>query len=745
MTSRLSSSGDGEKIKRTSQSDVKQGGLREYDPLNRARKDVIKVALEAPNLPTQLYEINQKLSLKENILNFCQRWNLPDADDYEFLHIDSQLYITESTREAIKNGDVLRLATSPKKLAESLMAKLTRKNASEKRVDAFEQLAKSSSDPTFASEFIKNQGLKWLIAITENGGCQKIELAFALAAFLELMDHGLALWDSIVTTKYIQTIAGFVNKGSEDKVLQHALGIMEYAVVNSVYHYYEIEGSLDVDNLVAHLHRSNSEVQQGTIALLNSLFMKAPHDGENRGGRQKISELLAQKHFRTVILNNVIRTPKNIESEMAHQLHVLQILMFNTLEEQMLTRFDLTSSQDVNKLLELSTIACDNTQQGIPAVKRAHTHTTFNPVDYKKLGFVNYNNPNMDFMQTPPGILSLDAMVYFARNQQDNYIRLILENSSRDDMHVCPFGKSSIEITKMLCEILKIGEQPTELGEDFYPMFFTHDHAFEEFYCICVQLFNKTWKEMSAIKDDFEKVLSVVHDQIVLTLKTRPSSLDAFKQKLSNYSYSEILKKREQEWVDKDKDDSQATPVVELQREIRPTIIELIRDQRYAFMKEGTLFHGLQKKKSKWYCRLSPNLKVLHYGDVGSSEKSYSIDALQHELTVSDIKSLAVGKNCPHIKNSKAQKSTTDLAFSILYEPDKSLNFVASSVEIWSMWVDGINCLLGKKMLSPQAKSDMELLLTMEMKLRLLDLENIPIPDQPPKIPPLPTNYDFAS
>lgn len=36
--------------------------------------------------------------------------------------------------------------------------------------------------------------------------------------------------------------------------------------------------------------------------------------------------------------------------------------------------------------------------------------------------------------------------------------QIVLENSSREDKHECPFGRSSIELTKMLCETLKVGE-----------------------------------------------------------------------------------------------------------------------------------------------------------------------------------------------------------------------------------------------------------------------------------------------
>ncbi|KAL0619104.1 UPF0764 protein C16orf89, partial [Plecturocebus cupreus] len=45
---------------------------------------------------------------------------------------------------------------------------------------------------------------------------------------------------------------------------------------------------------------------------------------------------------------------------------------------------------------------------------------------------------------------------------------IVLENSSREDKHECPFGRSSIELTKMLCEILKVGElrKQEELGNE---------------------------------------------------------------------------------------------------------------------------------------------------------------------------------------------------------------------------------------------------------------------------------------
>ena len=45
---------------------------------------------------------------------------------------------------------------------------------------------------------------------------------------------------------------------------------------------------------------------------------------------------------------------------------------------------------------------------------------------------------------------------------------------------------------------------------------------------------------------------------------------------------------------------------------------------------------------------------------------------------------------------------------------------------------------------SKQAKQDLETLLGMELKLRLLDTEGISIPEKAPLVPDDPPNYDFS-
>ncbi|KAJ8783121.1 hypothetical protein J1605_009729 [Eschrichtius robustus] len=286
----------------------------------------------------------------------------------------------------------------------------------------------------------------------------------------------------------------------------------------------------------------------------------------------------------------------------------------------------------------------------------------------------------------------------------------------------------------------------------------------------------------------FLKVMQVVKEQVMRALTTKPSSLDQFKSKLQNLSYTEILKIRQSERMNQE--DFQSRPILELKEKIQPEILELIKQQRLNRLVEGTCFRKLNCRRRQdkfWYCRLSPNHKVLHYGDLEESPQGeVPHDSLQdkrllHTITgtqangcfaipelwrldgpcdlispcgwrreavpVADIKAVVTGKDCPHMKEKgalKQNKEVLELAFSILYDSNCQLNFIAPDKHEYCIWTDGLNALLGKDMMSDLTRNDLDTLLSMEIKLRLLDLENIQIPDAPPPIPKEPSNYDFV-
>lgn len=705
--------------------------------------DIVKVAIEWPGANAQLIEIDQKKPLIAIIREVCDGWSLPNPEHYTLRYADgTQLYITEKTRNEIKNGTILRLAISPNRAARQLLERI-QSSCLDSRLDALKELAKLSADATFATEFINMEGILILMLLVESGTNFGEMLAFTLTAFLELMDHGIISWD-MISTAFIKQIASYVNQTTVDaSILQRSLAILESMVLNSQSLYKKVAEQITVGQLIAHLQVSNQEIQTYAIALINALFLKAPEDR-----RQEMSNVLAQKQLRSIILNHIIRGNRAIKTEMAHQLYVLQVLTFNLLEERMMTKMDPQDQSQRDIIFELRKIAFDaeydpNSSSSLEKRKAMYAR------DYKMLGFMNHVNPAMDFTQTPPGMLALDNMLYLAKLHQDMYIRIVLENSSREDKHECPFGRSSIELTKMMCEILQVGELPNEGCNEYHPMFFTHDRAFEEFFCVCIQLLNKTWKEMRATSEDFNKVMQVVREQITRSLSTKPNSLDQFKNKVRCMSYSEILRLRQSERMSQD--DFQSPPIIELREKIQPEVVELIKQQRLNRLCEGTSFRKVSNRRRQdkfWYCRLSLNHKVLHYGDLDENPQGeVAFESLQEKLPVADIKAVVTGKDCPHMREKSAlkqNKEVQELAFSILHDPDEALNFIAPNKYEYCIWTDGLNALLGKEMTSELTKNDLDTLLSMELKLRLLDLENIQIPEAPPPIPKEPSSYDFV-
>lgn len=157
---------------------------------------------------------------------------------------------------------------------------------------------------------------------------------------------------------------------------------------------------------------------------------------------------------------------------------------------------------------------------------------------------------------------------------------------------------------------------------------------------------------------------------------------------------------------------------------VKADVVELIAKQRLLRLVEGGCFlkystKGQRIKDKYWLCKLSPNHRILHYGDIEDNRK-LSLDELPNRINVSDIKRIIVGKDCPHTKDGHMKKTTVDLAFSIVYESDHEdyLNFVSVDHKTFCYWIDGLNTLLSNVMTSEEYKRDFQILSNIEIKMR---------------------------
>ncbi|XP_032743730.1 engulfment and cell motility protein 3 [Rattus rattus] len=708
-------------------------------------RNVVKIAVQMSDAIPQLIQLDQAKPLATVLKEVCDTWSLTHPEHYALQFADGhRKYITENNRSEIKNGSILCLSTAPDLKAQQLLSRL--QNASrEGCCEVLRNLVPLASDMTFAQEVISRDGLQKLSTIIEHGDDLGEMLALGLRAFLELMEHGVVSWETL-SISFVRKVVSYVNMNLMDASVQPlALRLLESVTLSSPTLGQLVKSEVPLDRLLVHLQVMNQLLQTKAMALLTALLQ-----GASPAERKDMLDCLWKKNLRQFIYKNIIHSAAPMGDEMAHHLYVLQALTLGLLEPRMRTPLDPYSQEQREQLQALRQAAFEPDGESLGTGLSADRRRSLCVREFRKLGFSN-SNPAQDLERVPPGLLALDNMLYFSRHAPSAYSRFVLENSSREDKHECPFARSSIQLTVLLCELLHVGEPCSETAQDFSPMFFSQDHSFHELFCVAIQLLNKTWKEMRATQEDFDKVMQVVREQLARTLALKPTSLELFRTKVNALTYGEVLRLRQTERLHQE--GTLAPPILELREKLKPELMGLIRQQRLLRLCEGMLFRKISSRRRQdklWFCCLSPNHKVLQYGDVEEGANPPTLESLTEQLPVADIRALLMGKDCPHVRekgSGKQNKDLYELAFSISYdhgEEEAYLNFIAPSKRDFYLWTDGLSALLGSTMGSEQTRLDLEQLLTMETKLRLLELENVPIPEHPPPVPPPPTNFNFC-
>uniref|UniRef100_A0A8C5WJF6 ELMO domain-containing protein n=1 Tax=Leptobrachium leishanense TaxID=445787 RepID=A0A8C5WJF6_9ANUR len=735
-------------------------------------KNIVKIAIQMMGAYPQLIELNQSKPLSSVLKDVCDTWNITNPEHYTLQYVDGhQEYITELNRMEIKNGSILRLTTSPDKEASSLCNGAQSSNVDVK-AESLKKLSTLSRDVTFAQEFISRDGLSILSRIVEEEQEQGDVMSHTLKALLELMEHGVVSWETF-SQPFIHKIVTFVSMNQTVTLIKPlALAILESVVQSNSNLGDVVRQGVTLERLLSLLQMPNQEMQVKVMALIVALLQRV---GDQE--REQMLDYLWKKNMRQFIHKHIIHGWSALGDEMTHYLYVLQCLSLGLLETRMRSPMDPNDPTQRQHLQSLRLTAFPSEGEDNAHLPSDRRHSLY-AQEFRKLGFHNNGSPWKDLYLTPPGLLALDNMVYFSTRWPSAYSRFVLENSSREDKHACPFARSSIHLSLIVCDILKVGEPALETGQSFLALFYSQDHCMQELFSVCIQLLNKTWKEMRATQEDFDKVMNVVKEQISRTLAFAHTSLEFFRTKIFSLNYSEILKLRQAERLIQD--EALSPPVMELRQQLQPELVNLITQQRLHYLCEGSKFRKISSRRRQdklWFCRLSPNHKVLHYGDIEENIETPPIEMLLEKIPVADIKHVLTGKDCPHMKekgSGKQHKDIMERAFSICYDVDSFLNFISPthndkpsahhsnskncipeplccmlfsicSKELWfCFWLDGLNALLGREMTSDRKRSDLDILLNAELKLRLLDLENIPIPEHPPSIPPRPLNYNYC-
>lgn len=724
------------------------------------KQDRVKVAIEPDksqnNVPPLLMDFEHSLALTMILREVCGRWDIPNPERYSFKYSDSKSkgsssklqgkfgYLTEENRQDLKNGDILCIAVAPKHQAKDTFTKISA-NDPQKRSEGIQELTKLSRDYAFACEFVQLNGVGMLMMIVEKAQLSSVadkqEQAHVLGAFQELMEHSIVSWDT-VGENFVKKVVNFLDRSRQTdsfhpQFVSRSLAILESILLSgTAFHEIitrEISPSTIIQQFITKQDVTKPEsldVIHYALALINAMISTADN-------RQKALKSVADAQLSQAINTSILQVRGEVDRDIAHQLSIYQSYILNQVEGRMRMPFKEGELQFEEALRLLPSRAFPDDYPSLRSTGQVSEQ------HWKQLGFT-HANPRAEFSTTPPGVLALDCMVFLAKQRHEIFTRLLFAHTDNP----CPFALTSVALTRVLCQIFRIGEQPSEIGyiTEFIPALIPAEEPFKEVFCITIQLLFKTWREMRASLLDLEKVMAVVTKQITTVLQSEKStsltSFDLLRTKLYELSYKKITESEEKSHL-LDEAVLKSKPVEELRESILPEIQELVKQERLHHLIQGASFPklGRRGRDQYFYCKLAPNLKVIHFGD-SNGQSSPPLEALDKKIQVSEMK-LEVGPNCPAAERVKKQ---TNFVFSLCYigsNGEDHLDFYAPTETVFHVWIDGLSVLLGKKMPSKAAEEDLETLLNMDLKLRLLDLENITIPSQPPTIPPEPSNYDF--
>ncbi|EDV26021.1 uncharacterized protein TRIADDRAFT_55703 [Trichoplax adhaerens] len=717
-------------------------------PIQSSTQDVVWIQIYENEKPEmELIKYFKDKTVEQNIKIYCERYNLVGESRYAIHYASDGRLLTNESSKDLEHGDKLHLHKSSDVIAEEIFNGLVDLSGTVANIN---RLAIYAGRSKFADEFTKRGGLTIFLQRLEESIQQDCFASF-LQCVRGLWQLGKINWNDKAIHKIIDKCVTYIEQAAKNspiavKSVVQSLEFFHDGVSKYPDLYKEISEKVSYGLLNRCLEWTDDDIQSSSLALIVAL-LKGKVD---RSSWKATREIIYKEDIRDTIVKNVIRRSGGIrelrqsdsKKRKSQQLLAFQHLMLNTL----IGRMSLSSITPDKVKSKLDQLRKTVREAGVYAVAGADEEIEMNnETDFKILGSMNPRDPTLDLNDEPSGLLALDNMIFFSNKQNDNFRKFILENCGCNDSQACPFMKSSIALTKLLCNLLKIGDASFSLNENdsYIEVFFDSDTVFEELFCVCIQIWSKTWKEMHATSEDFNKVLNIVQEQITRSLRDNPTTIDIFKITISRLNFNQILKLLHSDIQDTIEKNCKEKVIKELTGRLTPKIKALIKQQRLNQLVKGELFvKALKKERGYLAMRLSPNYKVLHYKELEDSNIP-QLDEMSKKIPVTDITEV---KTDNEAQKGRGPKSAYQL--NIYYKDEdnhiQELNLACNGEATHSIWCDGILCLLGKEMTSAEADNDFNTLIKMDIRLRLLEIENVKLPKLPPPIPPEPDNFNFV-
>ncbi|KAI9275674.1 ELMO/CED-12 family-domain-containing protein [Phascolomyces articulosus] len=634
-------------------------------------------------------------------------------------------------------------------------------------------LQKYLKEPEFAAEFLDRGGLESLCDIISKVSGNT--LAYALNSFTSLMNHE-ASWNSL-TEEFIGDIAHILVTETLVTICRPATAILIKVVCaaderspaqaasfnntndENVIGYTALHKVLQEEpqlfpTLIQRLQSPDYALCLNSLTLLTSMLKHVTDDF-----RSELLENIDNSNTR----KNVLRLMNNHPSEeLKEQLLEFQSAMIHNADRRRKTQISMYNPRHAKMLNDIWEAAhVENIQ--VPGARK-----------WRKLGFSS-EVPHREFGRA--GVFGLERMHAFARQNEDMFAKMILEQLHRQDGKRCPFAKASIEVTELLCSHWNI--TTGYIAAEFEPLLMNFDHV----HSTTLQCFYRLFQDMEATTSDFSKVSALVRSQLRATLKSDGiKDIYEFNRVMMGTPYSVIRDRRlkELEWAD---DLLGREAIRNLRNRLNKQSFDFIKRQRISCLLQGAWFPCPQSNQrivamatgnslststaanamtggslggsgpnnsssssgKRWrYYKLSPSRKALMYGDFAEKYPLVikSCDGLPNKVDLAQVMEIKPFSRKPSaLNNALVTETTTSLSFALFADHNLPLaEFICSSSAQASEWKDGFSMLLDKGITSKDTAEYLHSLTEIGVKVKLLQIagDRIEVPHGHIDVPPVP-------
>lgn len=383
-----------------------------------------------------------------------------------------------------------------------------------------------------------------------------------------------------------------------------------------------------LEMLVSRLSSADHALCANALQLINSLM---------RDSITNDSELEWPKFIQKLQDLGVIRAVYALMQGSALQDHAHPLIEFQSLTKVLLRKWrdvalDLEKPEHRRALkgIHLASNNERDLEKGAESGNEARRSKRHNPEKWRRLGFES-ESPTVQFETM--GFLGMMDLADYIRNYQDEFQKLLLEQSTKPAQKRCPIARASLSVTQILYEHFEVDKSEMEDAKSYLILEsrVNFDKIFKPLLLHWTRLhvaglhaFFRLWKVTGAEVEDYEKIVELVRILVESVVGGAPRTKDVqdVEDDLAEFEYSR-LRELQMELLELTYEDVWGQHLRQVREELHHEALQFVKEQRIRCLLKGAWFPNDGSSKAdmvasgdpSWkFVQLSHNRRILHFG-----------------------------------------------------------------------------------------------------------------------------------